>query len=301
MHGIKYLLFDCDNTLVLSEDLAFAGCATLANEILSSHNIPHRYTGPTLQHEFVGMGFKGQLAQLQRKFSFSLPPDQEQEYIDRELSVICANLAQECEPCDGVLPVLERIEARGSYGMAIVSSSAMPRVLAGIRKAGMERFFPEERRFSAATSLHPPSSKPDPTIYEFACERVGCQVGEAVAIEDSRSGATAATRAGIPLLGYVGPYLAEGGRAKQDQMARVLTEECGALAVMYHWDEFEEKMAEVVRAVDAAGAAAAVADTSAVDDGLLGDAEETVDAAIDGGKVLTGQRGARDSAMSATA
>ncbi|KAI7543306.1 hypothetical protein KC317_g16337, partial [Hortaea werneckii] len=61
MSPIKYLLFDCDNTLVLSEDLAFAGCATLANEILSAHNIPHRYTGPTLQHEFVGMGFKGQL------------------------------------------------------------------------------------------------------------------------------------------------------------------------------------------------------------------------------------------------
>lgn len=80
-------------------------------------------------------------------------------------------------------------------------------------------------------------------------------------------------------------------------MARVLTEECGALAVMYHWDEFEEKMAEVVRAVNAA------VDTSAVDDGPLGDAdkEETAHAALDGGKVLTGQRGARDSAMSATA
>ncbi|KAI6788468.1 HAD-like protein [Hortaea werneckii] len=295
MPRIKYPLFDCDNTLVLSEDLAFAGCAHLANEILSAHNIPHRYTGPTLQHEFVGMGFKGQLAQLQRKFSFSLPPDQEQQYIDRELSVICANLAQECEPCDGVLPVLDRIQNRGEYGMAIVSSSAMPRVLAGIRKAGMERFFPEDRRFSAATSLLPPSSKPDPTIYRFACERVGCHVREAVAIEDSRSGATAATRAGIPLLGYVGPYFAEGGRAKQDQMARVLTEECGALAVMYHWDEFEEKMAEVVRAVNAA------VDSSAVDDDPLGDAEETVHAALDGGKVLTGQRGARDSAMSATA
>lgn len=188
MPQIKYLLFDCDNTLVLSEDLAFAGCATLANEILSHHNIPHAYTGPTLQHEFVGMGFKGQLAQLQRKFAFSLPADQEQAYIDRELSVVCENLAKECEPCDGVLPVLEGIEEKGVYGMAIVSSSAMPRVLAGIRKAGMERFFPEENRFSAATSLVPPSSKPDPLIYRFACERLGCQVGEAVAIEDSRSG-----------------------------------------------------------------------------------------------------------------
>ena len=134
------------------------------------------------------MGFKGQLAQLQRKFAFSLPADQEQAYIDRELSVVCENLAKECEPCDGVLPVLEGIEEKGVYGMAIVSSSAMPRVLAGIRKAGMERFFPEENRFSAATSLVPPSSKPDPLIYRFACERLGCQVGEAVAIEDSRSG-----------------------------------------------------------------------------------------------------------------
>ncbi|KAI7153622.1 HAD-like protein [Hortaea werneckii] len=294
MSPIKYLLFDCDNTLVLSEDLAFAGCATLANEILSAHNIPHRYTGPTLQHEFVGMGFKGQLAQLQQKFSFSLPPDQEQAYIDRELSVICENLAKECEPCEGVLPVLESVEAQGQYGMAIVSSSAMPRVLAGIRKAGMERFFPESRRFSAATSLVPPSSKPDPLIYRFACERLGCKVGEAVAIEDSRSG-------------YVGPYFAEGGRAKQDQMARVLTEECGALAVMYHWEEFEEKMAEVVKAVEMATAAADVADATAdvdtsavVDDGVPG-GEETGAGSLDEGKVWTGHRGARDSAMSATA
>ncbi|GAB1725619.1 hypothetical protein NU195Hw_g6492t1 [Hortaea werneckii] len=301
MSPIKYLLFDCDNTLVLSEDLAFAGCATLANEILAAHNIPHRYTGPTLQHEFVGMGFKGQLAQLQQKFHFSLPLHVEREYIDRELAVICENLAKECEPCEGVLPVLERIAAQGELGMAIVSSSAMPRVVAGIRKAGMERFFPEERRFSAASSLEPPSSKPDPTIYEFACERVGCKVGEAVAIEDSRSGATAATRAGIPLLGYVGPYFAEGGRAKQDEMARVLREECGALAVMYHWEEFEEKMAEVVRAVEAANAAAVEGDTSAVDDGPLGDEEAGKGTAMGEGKVWTGLRGARDSAMSATA
>ncbi|RMY64036.1 hypothetical protein D0863_10111 [Hortaea werneckii] len=301
MSPIKYLLFDCDNTLVLSEDLAFAGCAHLANELLAAHHIPHRYTGPTLQHEFVGMGFKGQLAQLQQKFQFSLPSHVEQAYIDRELAVICENLAKECEPCEGVLSVLEGIAAQGQLGMAIVSSSAMPRVVAGIRKAGMERFFPADKRFSAATSLDPPSSKPDPTIYRFACERVGCAVGEAVAIEDSRSGATAATRAGIPLLGYVGPYFAEGGRAKQDEMARVLREECGALAVMYHWEEFEEKMAEVVRAVEAANAAAVEGDTSAVDDGPLGDEEAGKGPAMDEGKVWTGQRGARDSAMSATA
>ena len=84
-------------------------------------------------------------------------------------------------------------------------------------------------------------------------------------------------------------------------MARVLREECGALAVMYHWEEFEEKMAEVVRAVEAANAAAVEGDTSAVDDGPLGDEEAGKGTAMGEGKVWTGLRGARDSAMSATA
>lgn len=88
-------------------------------------------------------------------------------------------------------------------------------------------------------------------------------------------------------------------------MARVLREECGALAVMYHWEEFEEKMAEVVRAVEAANAAANAAavegDTSAVDDGPLEDEEAGKGAVMAEGKVWMGLRGARDSAMSATA
>ena len=39
---ITTILFDCDNTLVLSEELAFEACAELANEILESKNIPDR-------------------------------------------------------------------------------------------------------------------------------------------------------------------------------------------------------------------------------------------------------------------
>lgn len=188
MSPIKYLLFDCDNTLVLSEDIAFSGCAELANEILAKYNIEHRYTGPTLQHEFVGMGFKGQLGKIQEKYNFSMPEDEQKKYIDRELGVICESLEKKCEPCEGVNPVLEKLQKEGKYGMAIVSSSAMPRVQAGIKKAGQQKYFPSDKAFSAATSLNPPGSKPDPTIYLHACEQLGCKPSEAVAIEDSRSG-----------------------------------------------------------------------------------------------------------------
>lgn len=251
MPQIKELLFDCDNTLVLSEDIAFEGCAALANEVLAKHNIDKRYTGPVLQHEFVGMGFKGQLAKLQEKYNFSMPQEEVQRYVDQELGTICAALEKKCEPCDGVMPVLEQLAKEKEYGMAIVSSSAMPRVEASIRKTDQTRFFPNGRVFSAASSLDPPSSKPDPKIYLHACEKLGVDPKQAVAIEDSRSGATAAKNAGIPMLGYVGPYLAEGGKEKQEQMAKVLKDECGAITIMYHWDEFDSKMGEIKQAVAA--------------------------------------------------
>ena len=45
---IKQILFDCDNTLVLSEHLAFEACAGLANELLAAHGLPDRYTPSSL-------------------------------------------------------------------------------------------------------------------------------------------------------------------------------------------------------------------------------------------------------------
>ena len=134
------------------------------------------------------MGFTGQIRTLQKKHNFTIPPEIEKAYIDRELGVVCKNLLDKCEPCEGVAEALEKIQKDGKYGMAIVSSSAMPRVDAGIKKGGVMEYFPEDKKFSAATSLDPPSSKPDPTIYSFACMQLGVKPTEAVAIEDSKSG-----------------------------------------------------------------------------------------------------------------
>ncbi|KAF2224070.1 phosphoglycolate phosphatase [Elsinoe ampelina] len=244
MPKITHILFDCDNTLVLSEELAFEACAELANEILEKNNNPKRYTGPELLSDFVGQNFRGMMVSLQKKYNITIPDDEFEEYVARELGKVIETLEKKAQPCPGSMEVLAKLYEEKKYGLAVVSSSALPRVQASIKKVGQDKFFPPEHVYSAATSLEKPTSKPDPAVYLHACKEIGKQPGECVAVEDSKSGATAAMRAGIPLIGYVGPYLAE-GKEKQEAMVKLMYEECGAIAVMYHWNEFEDCLKKV--------------------------------------------------------
>jgi len=245
MPPIKYILFDCDNTLCLSEKLAFEACADLTNEILEKHDVEERYTAHSLLEAFVGQNFRGMMVGLQKKHNFKMSDDEMEDYVNRELGAVTLKLSQKCEPCKGAPEELEKLKKQGKYPMAVVSTSAKPRVVASLEKTEIAHYFPNEHVFSAATSLKPPSSKPDPAIYLHACKVLGVEPGSCVAVEDSKSGATAAKRAGIPLIGYVGVYQLEDGKEKTDQMVKTLTEECGATAIMYNWSEFEECLKKV--------------------------------------------------------
>ncbi|KAK5449323.1 HOG (high osmolarity glycerol) pathway protein [Exophiala xenobiotica] len=236
---VKYVLLDCDNTLVLSERLAFEACSDLTNELMEQYNIPERYTVDSLLEDFVGQNFRGMLIGLQKKHNFQMPQEQVDEYVSRELGEVIKKLKAKATPCPGVPEQLERLKKAG-YPMSVVSTSAKPRVVASLEKTGIDHYFPNEHVYSAATSLDPPSSKPDPKIYLYACEQLGVKPSECITVEDSKSGATAAMRAGIPLIAYVGVYGVEDGKEKMEQMAKLLTEQCKAAAVMYHWDEFPE-------------------------------------------------------------
>jgi len=244
MPKVKYILLDCDNTLVLSERLAFEACTELTNEILEKHNISDRYTVDQLLETFVGQNFRGMIKGLQERHNFKMEPAEIDDYVDRELGAVTLKLSQKATECPGATEELEKLKQMG-YPMAVVSTSAKPRVVASLQKVGIDHYFPNEHVYSAATSLNPPSSKPDPAIYLYACKELGVKPEECVTVEDSKSGATAAKRAGIPLIGYVGVYRIEEGEEKEKQMAKVLTEECGAKAIMYNWSEFQDCLKKV--------------------------------------------------------
>jgi HAD superfamily hydrolase (TIGR01509 family) len=230
---------------VLSERLAFEACADLTNELLEKHGVKERYTIDSLLHDFVGMNFRGMLVALQKKHNFTLSQAELEDYVNKELGKVIEKLNAKAQPCDGAPEELEKLKKARKYPMAVVSTSAKPRVVASLEKTGMDHYFPNEHVFSAATSLDPPSSKPDPAIYFHACKVLGVKPEECVTVEDSKSGATAAKRAGIPLIGYVGVYQIEEGDEKMKQMAKVLTEECNAKVIMYHWKEFDDCLKKI--------------------------------------------------------
>ncbi|KAK7749520.1 hypothetical protein SLS53_000095 [Cytospora paraplurivora] len=238
---INTILFDCDNTLVLSEELAFEGCADLINDICQQRNIKLEkpFTGETLIKEFVGQNFRGMLTTLQKQFNFEIPQEDTEKYVLQEEDVVIAKLKAGLKPCVGVDAELEKLAASGKYKLAVVSSSALRRVKASIEKVGQDKYFGDDV-FSAASSLPKPTSKPDPAIYLHALKTLGKKAEESVAVEDSKSGTLSGTRAGIKVIGYVGPY-AEDKRAEMEQVLR----DAGAVVVMQDWKEFPALLEQI--------------------------------------------------------
>lgn len=237
---ITTILYDCDNTLVLSEELAFEACADLANEILEKHGVSDRYTGPQLMVDFVGQNFRGVVRGLETKYGFTLSDDEREKYVHMEEDRVIATLTAKAQPCVKANEALER--NRDKYKYAVVSSSAYRRVLASVKKVNqLPEFFDEDKIFSAASSLPKPTTKPDPAIYNFACEKLGVKQKECVAVEDSKSGTLSAVRAGIWTIAYTGSYH---DPKKAEDVGKMLMDN-GAVVVMSHWDEFEECMKKI--------------------------------------------------------
>jgi HAD superfamily hydrolase (TIGR01509 family) len=229
---------------VQSERLAFEACTELSNEALKKHGVNTTYTVDRLLEEFVGHNFRNMLLGMQKQHNFKMSDEELDDYVQRELGEVIKKLSQKAVECPGVTQELTKLKEQG-YPMSVVSTSAKSRVVASLQKVKIDHFFPNEHVYSAATSLDPPSSKPDPAIYLHACKELGVKPEECVTVEDSKSGSTSAMRAGVPLIAYVGIYGIEDSKEKMDEMAKVLTEQTKAKAVMYDWKEFGDILKKI--------------------------------------------------------
>lgn len=181
------------------------------------------------------------MVSLKAKYKYEMSDSELEKYVLSEEDKVIAKLKAELKPCVGADRELEKLAKEGKYKLAVVSSSALRRVVASIEKVGQDKYFAKDV-FSAASSLDKPTSKPDPAIYLHAMKVLGVTPEECVAVEDSKSGATAAFRANIKTIGYTGSYEPE----KEEEMRKVLSD-AGCVVVMKDWTEFEGCLEGIVK------------------------------------------------------
>ncbi len=227
------VLLDADGTLFPSEEPAFAASAEVVNAVLSSVGLPGGYDGEELRRAASGRNFRGLVPELLAAAGRRLPADELERWVAREAQVVTAHLTTALRPDAQVTAGLGRISR--SFGLALVSSSALSRLATCLEITRLAALLPPERRFSAQDSLPTPTSKPDPAVYRLALSRLGLDPAEAVAVEDAVSGVRSAVAAGIAVLGITAfvPRSERAVRAAELQAA-------GAVAVVEGWEELAE-------------------------------------------------------------
>lgn len=198
---VTAVLLDADGTLFPSEEPAFEASAGVTRAFADEYGFTGDFSPEHLRRSTTGKNFRTTAAELLAGAGLTAEPAALQRWVDREKREVTAYLAEVLRPQPEVLTALAELRAR--FELAVVSSSALTRLAACFTASGLDDLLAAEVRFSAEDSLPTPTSKPHPAVYQFAADRLGITTAQAVAVEDSVTGASSAVAAGILTVGLV--------------------------------------------------------------------------------------------------
>jgi len=180
------VIFDCDGVLVDSEMSANDVMA----RVLSDAGLP--LTGAQCRSRFVGMSMSSVRALAEQDLNRPLPDDFEQS-IQRADAIA---FEHDLKAVSGIKRVLDGIPVP----VCIASSGSPEKIANSLRITGLAPYF-EGRAFSAVQVAN---GKPAPDLFLLAAQKMATPAARCVVIEDSVQGVIAATRAGMPVLGFAG-------------------------------------------------------------------------------------------------
>lgn len=180
---LKLVIFDCDGVLIDSEGPSCQATAEFARSkgVAISDEAAHE--------RFAGKAMPQVVAELEQELGHSLPEKTAFELRENLVRM----MEKTAEPVEGSVEMIEGMCAlRMPYRVG--SNSSVKEMEAKFGRAGMSRFFPEERVHSANDMGCP---KPSPDVYLYAATADGVLPENCLVIEDSDTGAEAAWRAGM--------------------------------------------------------------------------------------------------------
>jgi HAD superfamily hydrolase (TIGR01509 family) len=104
---------------------------------------------------------------------------------------------RELEPVVGAAETVQRITAAG-IGVCVASQGKLSKTGLSLELTGLDHLFPETARFSAYSVAH---GKPAPDLFLHAAVAMGAEPAGCVVVEDTPSGVTAASSAGMRGMG----------------------------------------------------------------------------------------------------
>ena len=185
MENVKAVIFDMDGTLIDTEKIYRLIWPITLQEMgltmLEEHYMAMRSLGrpfaPVQMKEWYGQDFDYDGARARRKVKF-------ENYI-AEHGIQCKK---------GAIELLEYLHSQGII-TAIATATDMERATRYLEMTGLTNHFD---KVISATQVK--EGKPSPDVYLFACEQLGLQPSECVAVEDAPNGITSAYRAGLRVI-----------------------------------------------------------------------------------------------------
>ncbi|MEU3527104.1 HAD family hydrolase [Streptomyces sp. NPDC038707] len=189
------VIFDNDGVLVDSEPMS--------NRLLAAYltELGHPTSYEDSIRDYMGSAMHRVHDLVLERTGRRLPEDFDEVFHAR----VFAAFERELRPVPGVTDVLEKLAADG-VPYCVASSGSHERIRVGHRTTGLDRWFTDERIFSADDVGR---GKPAPDLFLHAAERMGVAPGRCVVVEDSPPGVQAAVAAGMDVYGFTAMTPAE--------------------------------------------------------------------------------------------
>lgn len=197
---IRALIFDFDGLILDTEGPEFQTW----QEVYAAHGGTLRFE--TWAETIGTIGGFDPYAELERQIGH--PIDREAIRHRRRQRFQELIVAEPARP--GVVDYLEAARQRG-LGLAVASSSPRAWVTGHLERLGLYRYF---RCICCAEDVA--RVKPDPALYQAALAALGVGAAEAIALEDSPHGVTAAKRAGLFCVAVPNPLTSQLSLAHAD-------------------------------------------------------------------------------------
>ena len=184
------IIFDCDGTLVDSEELNNHA----ASQVITAAGISG-YTPEIVAHRFIGHTISSVFDMVGEESGQPMPEDSVERFMQAVQDGAAEYISENPETVDIIT------NTSRTHKICVASNGERRNVLTGLEMTGLSALFPEDIVFTRAMVE---KGKPAPDLFLMVADTFGVAPERCFVVEDSVAGVTAGKAAGMSVAGFTG-------------------------------------------------------------------------------------------------